>query len=108
MNDPIRGHKLRFTWTEGPTKGETHEHTFNADGSVDYVALDHGKPKGKPTHEKKYGAERVTDDVHVVSYLGSAGFTLTAVLDFSDRSVVAFASNEKTWFPCKGRLEAAD
>jgi hypothetical protein len=50
----------------------------------------------------------VTDDVYAVSYLGSQGYTLTAVLDFADQSIVAFASNEKSWFPCKGRLEAVD
>jgi phenolic acid decarboxylase len=104
-SDRIVGKKIRFTWEEGPTKGETHEHTFNADGSVDYQKVGEGAPKGKPTHEKKYGTVRVTDDVYMVSYLGSAGFTLTVVLNFEDHRIAGFASNDKQWFPVKGTFE---
>ena len=100
--DRISGHTLRFTWDEGPTRGETHEHDFNADGSVDYRKIEAGKEAGKPTHEKKYGAMRVSDDVSIVSYLGSAGFTLTVALNFADHRIAGFASNDKQWFPVKG------
>jgi phenolic acid decarboxylase len=100
--DPIVGKKFRFTWEDGPTKGETHEHVFNSDGSVDYRKVGEGAPEGKATHEKKYGAVRITDDVYVVSYLGSAGFTLTVVLNFDDHRIAGFASNDKQWFPVKG------
>ena len=30
----IRGKTIRFAWTEGPTKGKTHEHVFHQDGTV--------------------------------------------------------------------------
>ena len=30
----IRGKTIRFVWTEGPTKGKTHEHVFHQDGTV--------------------------------------------------------------------------
>jgi len=33
--------------------------------------------------------------VSAVSYLSSAGYTLTAVLDFATKKLVAFSSNEK-------------
>jgi hypothetical protein len=47
----------------------------------------------------------VSDDVHVVSYLAASGFTLTTVLNFADHTIVAFASNDKQWFPIKGTFE---
>jgi hypothetical protein len=103
--DPIVGKKMHFTWSDGPTKGETHEHLFNADGSVDYHKVTGEPQKGKPTHEKKYGAVKVMDDVYVVSYLGSSGYTLTVVLNFKDHALVGFASNDKQWFPVKGTFE---
>ena len=30
--DRIAGHEIDFTWTDGPTKGETHRHRFDTDG----------------------------------------------------------------------------
>ena len=103
--DRITGKTLRFTWDDGPTKGETHEHVFHEDGSVEYHKVSDTAQKGKPTREKKYAAIKVTDDVYVVSYLAASGFTLTTVLDFDDHTIVAFASNDKQWFPIKGTFE---
>jgi hypothetical protein len=103
--DRIQGKTINLTWNDGPTKGETHQHVFNPDGSVDYRKLTDDPAKGKMTHEKKYGAVRVTDDVYIVSYLGSAGYTLTVVLNFADKTTVGFASGAKEWFPVKGTFE---
>lgn len=102
--DPITGKTIRFTWDDGPTQGESHEHVFNADGSVDYHKVG-GDAKGKPTHEKKYGTAKISDDVYLVSYLAASGFTLTVALNFRDRAIAGFASNDKQWFPVKGRFE---
>jgi len=101
-DDRVTGHTLRFTWDEGPTRGETHEHVFNTDGSVDYRKIEAGNEGGAFAHEKKYGALRVSDDVSIVSYLGSAGFTLTVALNFTDHRIAGFASNDKQWFAVKG------
>jgi phenolic acid decarboxylase len=106
--DRISGKTLRFTWDDGPTKGETHEHVFHKDGSVEYQKVTDGAQKGKPTREKKYAAVKVTDDVYVISYLAASGFTLTTVLNFDDDTIVGFASNDKQWFPIKGTFEAVD
>ncbi len=103
--DLVQGKTINLTWTEGPTKGETHQHVFNTDGSVDYRKLTDDKAKGKMTHEKKYGAVKVADDVYVVSYLGSSGYTLTVVLNFRDHTTAGFASGAKEWFPVKGTFE---
>jgi phenolic acid decarboxylase len=108
MPDLLVGKKIRFTWDDGPTKGDTHEHVFNADGSVDYRKVGAESQKGKFTHEKKYAAVKVTDDVRVVSYLASSGFTLTVVLNYADNSIVGFASNDKQWFPVKGKFEEVE
>src|SRR5438046_7820942 len=64
-DDRIAGHTIRFSWNDGPTRGETHEHVFHTDGSVEYHKLG-GKP-GEATREKRYASARVTDDVSVVS-----------------------------------------
>jgi len=101
--DRIQGKTIDFTWTDGPTKGETHQHVFHSDGSVEYHKL--GDSPGKPTREKRYGAVKVTDDVSVVSYLGSSGYTLTVVLNFRDNTLVGFASGAKEWFPLKGAFK---
>jgi hypothetical protein len=104
----VTGRKIRFTWTDGPTKGATHEHVFHPDGMVEYARLDDGKLKGGYAREKKYAAVRVTDDVYLVSYLAaSSGFTLTVALNFADGTIAGFASNEKQWFPCSGTFEVA-
>ena len=103
--DRVTGKTIRFTWTDGPTKGESHEHVFHPDGSVEYARLEGGKAKGKYTKEKKYVAARITDDVYLVSYLAASGFTLTVALNFADRALTGFASNDKQWFPCSGTFE---
>jgi hypothetical protein len=103
----IRGKTLRFIWTAGPTKGSTHEHVFNEDGSVIWSCIA-GPGKGHSSHEKKYAAERITADVYLTSYLSSPGYTLTVALNFRDRSLTGFASggkNGKDWHPCKGTFE---
>jgi hypothetical protein len=102
-DDRITGHTIRFSWSDGPTRGETHEHVFHEDGSVEYHKV--GGEAGAATREKRYASARVTDDVSVVSYLAASGFTLTVVLEFRDRALVGFASNDKQWFPLKGTFE---
>jgi hypothetical protein len=34
--EAIRGKTVRLTWTEGPTRGMTHEHVFHQDGTVEW------------------------------------------------------------------------
>lgn len=109
MNTPtpasLIGKTLRWSFDSGPTLGKTFEHVFDADGGVTYSVLGaDGKP-GKPTHEQPAGVEKVGQTVYAVSYLGGSGYTLTVVLNFADMSVVSFASNEKGWFPARGRFE---
>jgi len=101
----VRGNTIRFIWTEGPTKGESHEHVFHDDGSVEYAKVQGGAKPAKYTREKQYAAVKITDDVYVVSYLGSSGYTLTTVLNFRDKSITGFASGAKDWHPVKGRFE---
>ena len=69
-----------------------------------YWQLKDGAPKGEGTREPRYGAAQVGDDVIVISYLGASGYTLTAVLNFRDGSVVGFASGAKDWFAVRGKF----
>jgi hypothetical protein len=108
----VRGKTIRLTWTEGPTKGTTHEHVFHQDGTVEWhdVAPAKGqsdKPqKGAAPKEKpNYAALPVADEIYAVSYLASSGYTLTVVLNFRDRRMVGFASSSKEWHPVQGTFE---
>lgn len=107
----ISGATIRLRWTEGPTKGQTHEHVFHKNGTVEWHAVeaaekpaDGGKPK-KPPEKVAYAAHQITKGVGVFSYKSGADFTLTAVLDFENHGVVGFASGGKDWFPVAGTFE---
>ncbi len=109
----IRGKTIRFTWTEGPTKGTTHEHVFHQDGTVEW--RDASPQKDRATHKQeksgsanpnpKYGAIRVADDIYAVSYLAASGYTLTVVLNFADHRLAGFASSSKEWYPLQGTFQ---
>ena len=112
--DAIRGKTIRLIWTDGPTKGKTHDHVFHRDGTVEWRDAEQqpkaqtrgssekgGAAKEKPT----YAAMKVADDIYLVSYLAASGYTLTVALNFRDQRVVGFASSAKDWHPVRGRFE---
>ena len=108
----IRGKTMRWTWTEGPTRGDSHEHRFAEDGTVTWRSVGPGaaeKPSGEtaaPAAERaEYAASRLADDIYLISYLAPSGYTLTVAVNLRDRSVVGFASNDKQWFPVRGKVE---
>jgi hypothetical protein len=106
----IQGSTIRFSWTDGPTKGQTHEHVFHEDGTVEWHAVEEGaqKKRSAPSAQAerpKYYCVEVTDDFWLVSYLSKAGYTLTVVLNFEDGSLVGIASNDKIWMPVHGHFQ---
>jgi molybdenum cofactor biosynthesis protein MoaF len=110
----IRGKTIRLTWTEGPTKGTTHEHVFHEDGTVEWhdpASAQKGRPGDKPQkgaaakEKPEYAAMRVADDIYAVSYLAASGYTLTAVLNFREHRMVGIASSSKEWYPVQGTFE---
>jgi hypothetical protein len=101
----IRGKTIRLTWTEGPTKGTTHEHVFHQDGTVEWHATDEPQ-KGQSAKERpEYAALKVADGIYAVSYLAASGYTLTVVLNFHDNRMVGFASGAKVWYPVQATFE---
>lgn len=98
------GQTLRWKFEEGPTAGGTYEHTFEPDGSVRFTKVD-GAATGKPANAKKYASFEVAPAVHLVSYLGDAGYTLTVAVNFDTGKLYGFASNEKEWYPVSGTSE---
>src|SRR4051812_2223624 len=102
--DPIRGKKIRWTYDDGPTAGKTFEHEFNQDGTLTYREVSNGAG-GKPSDPKKYEFAKLSEDVWIVAYLGTSGYTLTATLDFDTGKVVSVASNEKSVLIQSGRFE---
>jgi len=91
----VSGKTIRFSWTDGPTKGKTYEHIFHPDGTVEWGGSD---------DRTKYADEAVTEKVSMISYLSKSGYTLTAVLNFENGTIVGVASNETTWIPVHGTL----
>jgi len=104
--DSILGKTVRWTFTNGPTKGATFEHVFHPDGSVSWREAS-GK-SGAATRAQRSAVMRVSDDVQAVSYLTDSGYTLTLTLNFSSGRMVGFASNEKSWYPVEGTFEICD
>lgn len=49
----------------------------------------------RKSHVDKYEVAKVSDDVYAVSYLGSAGYTLSLILNFTSDNLIAFSSNDK-------------
>jgi hypothetical protein len=105
---------MRWAWTDGPTKGKTHEHLFHQDGTVEWreVAGEASAPRqgtgaSAPTGPERvpYAAFEVTPGIYAVSYLAPSGFTLTVVLNQESHEIVGFASGAGQWHPVRGRFE---
>jgi hypothetical protein len=102
-SDPIRGHVIRFTFSDGPMAKKTFEHVFDTKGTVSFHMVGGASSAGasakgdesKKAPDPKYEIAMVREDVGAVSYLGSGGYTLTTVLDFKTKKLVAFSSNDK-------------
>jgi hypothetical protein len=47
----------------------------------------------------------VADDIYAVSYLAGSGYTLTAVLNFRERTIVGFASSSNDWHAVQGTFQ---
>jgi len=109
--DRVRGRRLRWTFSEGPQAGKTYEHTFHADGTVEYRAVADGAvdaPRGTPGGERPaYAAYPLSESVELVSYRAESGFTLTVALNFADHRMAGIASNSEQWFPARGTFEVA-
>jgi hypothetical protein len=105
----VRGKTIRMTWTAGPTKGTTHEHVFHEDGTVEWHDPDTRTSSGGQAAGAKErpdsAAVRVADDIYAVSYLAGSGYTLTAVLNFRERTIVGFASSSNDWHAVQGTFQ---
>lgn len=117
VSNPLRGKTIRLTWTDGPTKGKTHEHVFHEDGTVEWRTVAPVKKassrsrdaaKGNGVAERpRYAAFSLGGEACMFSYLSTSGYTLTVALRFADGSAVGFASNEDSWVPIRGTFKAA-
>jgi hypothetical protein len=103
MATDLAGKTIRWTYADGPMKGKHFEHSFTNDGTVSWKEA--GEPKPSADSHAKYQFQRISDDVYVVSYLSSHGFTLTTVVDDRSGAIVSFASNEKDLVVQHGSLE---
>jgi hypothetical protein len=98
------GRTIRWRFDDGPVAGQTFEHTFDSDGSVVWRSVDGEDPT--TLHQEKFGAVApISDDVVVVSYVSSGGYTLTVALNLVQGRMVAFASGHDTWAQQRGSFE---
>jgi hypothetical protein len=102
MAADLSGKTIRWTYVDGPMKGKHFEHSFTSD-TVTFKEA--GGPKPSADSQAKYQFQRISDDVYVVSYLSSHGFTLTTVVEERSGAIVSFASNEKELVVQRGSLE---
>ena len=102
MATDLGGKTIRWTYADGPMKGKHFEHSFTSDTVAWKEA---GEPKPSADSQAKYQFKRINDEVYVVSYLSSHGFTLTTVVDEGSGAIVSFASNEKELVVQHGSLE---
>lgn len=108
----LAGRTMKWKFADGPSPNTTYEHVFRADGTVTWRELK-GPAKDRPAGEKEshrlphaeYASEEIAPGVHLVSYLSESGFTLTAAVNLDTNEIVAFASNDKEWYPVHGRVE---
>jgi hypothetical protein len=92
-DDPVRGKKIKWTYSDGPVKGMLFEHAFGTDGTVTW--RDASGTAGPTEPSATYQAMQITPDVYAVTYLASSGWTLTTVVDSRSGKIVSVASNEK-------------
>lgn len=100
-DDAITGRTIRWSYVDGPVKGQRFEHVFGADGMVTYREAG-GAASEQPVH---YEVARVSDDVYAVSYLSTNTWTLTTVINMRTKAIVSFASNDTQLFVQRGKLE---
>lgn len=99
----LQGKTIRWTFQDGPTRGHTFEHTFAADGTLAWHSTGRGS---KDHHESASAVVKVSDDVHMVSYLSKeSGYTLTVALNLETGIALGFASNGKEWVQQSGTFE---
>jgi hypothetical protein len=103
-NNPITGNSLRWTFQDGPMAGKSFDHTFSRNGGVVFREVG-SDPNAKPGSADQYQVASLGQDVHAVSYLTGSGNTLTVVLDYKTKKLVAFASNEKSLILQQGTFE---
>jgi len=103
-SDLIRGKTVRWTFADGPMAGIPFEHAFNQDGSVVWRILA-GTMKGGSGQEKEYAGIKIGEGVFAVSFLARSGHTLPVILNFKNKHMNGFASNDKTWFSMTGTFE---
>lgn len=104
VSNPITGHALRWKFSDGPMAGRSFDHMFSRNGGVTFREVD-SDPNAKPGVADQYQVASLGQDVHAVSYLAGSGFTLTVVLDYKTKKLVAFASNDKSLTMQHGTFE---
>jgi hypothetical protein len=107
QSNALSGRVFNWTFNDGPTAGKTYEHTFAPDGTVKFREA--GAPSmpqsGSAMPASKYAAFEIGQNMYLVSYLSSHGYTLTVAMNLDSKDLHGFASNDKEWYPVAGTVE---
>jgi len=96
----LEGKTVRYSFSAGPMKGKSYDHTFHRDGTVEW-----GPPGGDKTKNGNAAITKIADNVFVGSYMSDKGHTLTATFNLETGKLVSFASNGKEWSRHDGTVE---
>lgn len=107
MTNPISGRTLQHSWTEGAFSGSTFRNTYHTDGHMTYRAVE-GAYKGAQGDFGAYSASPVSDTVWLLSWLETAGYTVTIAFNFATMTVVGVVSNTTEWYPMTGTFVHAE
>jgi hypothetical protein len=92
MKNALVGKTILWTFSEGQMANKSFLHSFANDGTVRYQMMK-GDEAGPMSEPVKCELASVGQNVGVVSYRVDKGYTLTVVLDFTTKKLVAFSSN---------------
>lgn len=105
----LSGRVYNLTFNDGPTAGKTYEHTFAPDGTVKFkeagAAPGGEQSGGGEMPATKYAAFEIGQNLYLVSYLSSHGYTLTVAMNLDSKRLHGFASGNNEWHPLGGTVE---
>ena len=101
----LKGKTITWTWAEGAFKGGKYQATLLTNGKIHWKGLE-GAEKGQEAIDKEYSVVKVSEDVHVLSWLESVGWTVTVTINLKENTAFGFVSNKNEWYPLAGAVES--
>lgn len=105
--NPINGKTLRWIWQEGMYGGNSYEAHFQQDGHVSWK-ITAGPDAGNTATANVYNVQQVANDVFVVSWLQTDGYTVSITINMTTKKIYGAVSARDEWYPVSGTLEGIE